>query len=140
MIFILLLFILPCIDSFFLGTATSSYQIEGQNKGQSIWDVYTLEKNLHPVGNATNYFQLYKQDIQLMSELGFRHYRFSISWTRIMPFEWNVVDPEGIQFYHNILDECKKYNITPYVTLYHWDLPHYITGGWLHPDIIFYFK
>ena len=138
-----ILFSLLCarINSFFVGVATSSYQIEGQNKGISIWDSFLQNKNLHPVGNATNHFLLYKDDIKLMNDLGIKHYRFSISWTRIMPFEWNKIDPEGIQFYHNIIDECLKYNITPYATIYHWDLPNYLDvnmGSWLNEEIIYY--
>lgn len=140
--FILFSLLYAKVNSFFVGVATSSYQIEGQNKGISIWDSFLQNKNLHPVGNATNHFLLYKDDIKLMNDLGIKHYRFSISWTRIMPFEWNKIDPEGIQFYHNIIDECLKYNITPYATIYHWDLPNYLDvnmGSWLNEEIIYYF-
>jgi len=128
--------------SFFIGVSTSSYQIEGQNKGVSIWDVYTQKNNLHPVGNATNHFLYYKNDIKTMHELGIKNYRMSISWTRIMPHAWNEIDPEGIQFYHNIFDECLRYNITPYATIYHWDLPEYLDismNGWLNESIVHYF-
>lgn len=123
----------------FIGTATSSYQIEGWNKGKSIWDVYTEKKNLKEVGNATNHYKLYKEDIKLLYDLGFKHYRFSISWTRIMPNEFGEIDESGIKFYHEIIDELLLYNITPYVTIYHWDLPNYIDekyNGWLGDEII----
>jgi len=126
-------------SNFFIGTATSSYQIEGWNKGESIWDNYTATHHLHLVGNATNFFATYKNDIALMNQLGFKHFRLSISWTRIMPFCWGEVDQDGIDFYHAVLDECAKYKITPYVTLYHWDLPQYIDtqyNGWLHESIV----
>lgn len=137
---LLIFFLLPYLsNSLFIGTATSSYQIEGWNKGINIWDKYVQEQNLEPVGNGTNHYILYKEDIQRMKELGFTHYRFSISWTRIMPFQWNQVDQEGIQFYHNLIQECLNQNITPFVTLYHWDLPVYIENSWLNPDIIDYF-
>jgi beta-glucosidase/6-phospho-beta-glucosidase/beta-galactosidase len=92
-----------------------------------------------PVGDAANYFEKYKQDIKLMNELQIKHYRFSISWTRIMPDTFGIIDPSGVQFYHDVIDECIKYNITPYATMYHWDLPEYIDvmyNGWLNESII----
>lgn len=132
------------INSFFIGAATSSYQIEGHNSGINIWDEFTFEHNLHPVKNASNHFLQYEEDIKLLHEMGSKHYRFSISWSRIMPFYWNDIDPNAIQFYHNIIDECLSYNITPYITLYHWDLPQYLNtesiNGWLDEEIIYYFK
>lgn len=140
-IFCFFSFLLPTAG-FFIGASTSSYQIEGHNRGISIWDVYTEKEQLHPVGNATNHFLYYKDDIRQMNELGIKNYRMSISWTRIMPVEFGIIDPEGISFYHNIFDECLKYNITPFATLYHWDLPEYLDrtmGGWLSDAIIFYF-
>ena len=126
-------------NDFFIGTATSSYQIEGHNIGETIWDKFTTERNLHPVGNATNFYLNYKNDIKMMNQLGFKHFRLSISWTRIMPFEWGEINKEGIKFYHNVIDTCLAYNITPYVTLYHWDLPQYIDDefdGWLDISIV----
>lgn len=142
--FALFLTIIACvtaelkINDFFVGTSTSSYQIEGHCPGESIWDVFTAERSLQPVGEACNHYELYKDDIKLLYDLNLKHYRFSISWTRIMPFKWNEINPEGIKFYHNILDELIKYNITPYVTMYHWDLPNYIQkdwGGWANSSI-----
>lgn len=146
--FILLLssILLKTVDSklpFFIGTATSSYQIEGWNRGKSIWDEFTEKRNLHPVLNATNHYKMYKEDVKLMADLGIKDYRFSISWTRIMPNQINVIDRDGLEFYHNLLDELNKYNITPYVTIYHWDLPIYLQNeeinGWLDSRIIDYF-
>jgi len=129
-------------ESFFIGTSTSAYQIEGSQPGVSIWDRFTEERNLQPVGNATNHYHLYKEDIKLMSALGFKHYRMSISWTRIMPYRWGEINQEGIQFYHNIFDELLVFNITPFVTIYHWELPDYIQqeiGGWSDPRIVGYY-
>jgi beta-glucosidase/6-phospho-beta-glucosidase/beta-galactosidase len=140
--FLLYCLFLPTVFStrnFFIGTATSSYQIEGSNVGESIWDRYTSTHHLHPVGNATQFYDRYHDDIKMMYDLGFRHFRLSISWTRIMPFEYGILNQEGIQFYHNVIDTCLSYNITPYVTLYHWDLPQYIDeqyDGWLHESIV----
>ena len=78
----------------------------------------------------------------LLNDLGFKNYRLSISWTRIMPYKWNEINQDGIQFYHNLFDELKLYNITPYVTIYHWELPNYIQeeiGGWSDPRIVEYY-
>ena len=128
-------------QSMFIGTATSAYQIEGWNKGRCIWDDYTQQKNITPVGNATNHYLLFRDDIQMMKNLGFQHYRFSISWTRIMPFYFGQTDPDGLRFYHDVINECLRNNITPYVTLYHWDLPAYLhrEGGWLDSQLPYYF-
>ena len=129
-------------ESFFIGTSTSAYQIEGHQPGVSIWDKFTETHNLQPVGDATNHYILYKEDICLLNSLGFKNYRLSISWTRIMPYKWNEINQDGIQFYHNLLDELKLYNITPYVTIYHWELPNYIQeeiGGWSDPRIVEYY-
>jgi beta-glucosidase len=126
-------------SSFFLGVATSAYQVEGYNPGISIWDVYTREHFLHNVENATDHFHRFREDIKNMYDLGFRNYRFSISWTLIMPRKMRIVDPAGVRFYHEMIDECLRWNITPYITLYHWDLPQYIDddyNGWLNRDIV----
>jgi len=129
-------------NAFYLGVATSAYQVEGYNPGISIWDMYTRDHHLHPVGNATDHFHRYREDIHNMYELGFRHYRFSMSWTRLMPRKMGVMDPAGVQFYHDMIDECLRWNITPHVTLYHWDLPQYIEedyNGWLNREMVHLF-
>tara|TARA_B100001248_G_scaffold257483_1_gene240065 strand:- start:2466 stop:3773 length:1308 start_codon:yes stop_codon:yes gene_type:complete len=131
-------------NALFIGSATSSLQIEGHNKGITIWDEYVLEKNLHPINNASNHYIQYKEDIKLINDMGSKDYRFSISMSRIMPHKWMEIDEEGINFYHNIIDECLSYNITPYVTLYHWELPNYLSNdefsSWLDYRIVNYFK
>jgi len=126
------------IQGFFIGVATSSYQIEGFNVGECIWDEFTKEFQLTPVGNATNHYQLYQQDIELMKSLGFRHYRLSISWNRILP-EPHTINQEGIDFYHHLIDSLLEQDIEPYITLYHWDLPLYLKqeiNGWLDARIV----
>jgi beta-glucosidase len=105
----LITFINP-IHSFFIGAATSSYQIEGWNIGECIWDKYANEHHLHNVENGTNHYILYKDDIKLMKELGIRDYRFSISWNRIMPSS-HYINQEGIDFYHSLIDTLKENNI-----------------------------
>jgi len=129
-------------STFFIGAATSSYQIEGWNVGECIWDKYTKEHSLTQVGNATNHYALFKEDVRLMKNLGIRQYRFSISWNRIMPTGHMEINTEGIAFYHSLLDALQEHGIEPYVTLYHWDLPQYLQtnmGGWLNETIISYF-
>lgn len=134
---------------FIFGTATSSFQIEGarhiNGKTDSIWDNF-CDINGKIVDNsngdiACNHYELYEEDIKLMSELGLDAYRFSISWPRIYPKKGEY-NPKGMEFYINILKTLKKYNIKAYITLYHWDLPMWIhnEGGWTTPIVVDYFK
>ncbi len=123
---------------FLWGTATASYQCEGGwNEGgrvPSLWDVYLHENNLENGNDASDHYHKYKEDIRLMKEGGHKAYRFSIAWPRIIKNDQGEVNPEGVQFYHNIIDECLKNGIEPFVTLFHWDLPQYLEdkGGWLN--------
>lgn len=130
---------------FVWGAATASYQIEGaayeDGKGKNIWDEFTkLEGKILDGSSgdiACDHYHRYKEDVKLMAELGLKAYRFSISWSRIIPEGEGAVNPKGIAFYHALLDELEKYGIEPYVTLYHWDLPlalHH-KGGWLNDSI-----
>lgn len=126
--------------NFIWGSATSSYQIEGGashgGKGPSIWDTFS-----HAAGNIVNqengdcaceHIHKYKEDIQLMKEMGLKAYRFSISWPRILPHGTGTVNQEGVRFYHELIDELLRNDIEPYITLYHWDLPQVLQdkGGW----------
>jgi beta-glucosidase/6-phospho-beta-glucosidase/beta-galactosidase len=136
--------ILPVLArGMFIGTATSSYQIEGVLPGQTIWDVYTREHGLEEAGNATMHYERFREDLALMARMGVRDYRMSISWTRIMPSGTGEADPDGLRFYHDVLDECRSLGISVYATLYHWDLPARLDDGerkgWLDPDIVGWF-
>ncbi|WP_411032189.1 GH1 family beta-glucosidase [Spongiimicrobium sp. 3-5] len=135
---------------FIWGSATSSYQIEGAasegGRAWSIWDAFAhtpdrTANNEHG-DMACDHYHRYKEDVKLMADLGLKAYRFSISWSRIQPDGQGAVNEEGIQFYSDLIDELLKYNITPWVTLYHWDLPlalHTEKDGWLNPEIADYF-
>lgn len=125
---------------FLWGVATAAAQIEGAadtyGKGPSIWDTFSkksgkVKKGHHPAV-ACDFYHRYKEDIALIRVLGFSIFRFSISWPRIVPSGHGHVNEEGIRFYHQVIDECLQQGITPYVTLYHWDLPQALQdeGGW----------
>lgn len=134
---------------FIFGTGTSSYQIEGaqyeDGKTASIWDTYcSIPGNVFrdQTGDiACDHYHRYKEDVQLLKNLGVDSYRLSVSWPRIFP-EKGKVNEKGIEFYINLIDELLKNNIKPMVTLYHWDLPQwaYDLGGWLNRDIADWFE
>ncbi|KAG2006778.1 beta-glucosidase [Coprinopsis cinerea AmutBmut pab1-1] len=132
---------------FIWGFATAAFQIEGSadvdGRGKSIWDDFaklpgkTLDGKNGDV--ATDSYRLWKEDIALLAEYGVRSYRFSISWSRIIPLGGrnDPINPKGIEFYSNFIDELLKHNIIPFVTLFHWDLPQGLQDrykGWLNKD------
>lgn len=131
---------------FLFGAASASYQVEGawneDGKGLSNWDVFskipgkTFEGTNGDV--AVDHYHRYKEDIKLMAEMGLESYRFSISWPRIIPNGVGEVNQKGLDFYNNVIDECLKYGIVPFVTLYHWDMPQVLEekGGWINKDTI----
>lgn len=125
---------------FLFGAASASYQVEGawneDGKGVSNWDVFskipgkTFENTNGDV--AVDQYHRYKEDVRMMAEIGLESYRFSISWPRIIPDGDGEVNQKGLDYYNNLIDECLKYGIVPFVTLYHWDLPQVLEecGGW----------
>jgi beta-glucosidase len=125
---------------FLWGVAVAATQIEGAadsyGKGPSIWDTFSkrsgkIKKGHHPA-TACDFYHQYQSDIRLVKTLGFKAFRFSISWPRVLPFGKGTVNKEGIRFYHDVIDECLANGLIPYVTLYHWDLPEALEreGGW----------
>ena len=137
-------------DDFCWGVSTSAYQIEGAHdehgKGQSIWDVFSntprkIYQN-HNGNKAADFYNCFRQDILLLKTLGIKHFRFSISWPRLLPNGIGKVNEMGIQFYHNVIDTCLENGIVPWVTLYHWDLPYELEkrGGWANRSIIDWFR
>ena len=134
-------------EGFLWGSASAAYQIEGgwreDGKGITNWDQLvripgkTYKATTGDV--AVDHYHRYKEDIALMAEMGLKTYRFSVSWARIYPEGRGEVNPKGIEFYENIIDECLKYGIEPMVTIYHWDLPQALVdlyGGWESVEII----
>ncbi|RYY08675.1 MAG: glycosyl hydrolase family protein, partial [Chitinophagaceae bacterium] len=132
------------------GVATSAFQTEGgwnaDGKGVSIWDDFTSRKgaimNSEHAKTACDHYNRFKEDIQIVKNLGIPCYRFSISWTRILPSGTGCINPAGITFYNKIIDYCLELGIEPWATLYHWDLPHKLEqhGGWGNRRIINWFE
>ncbi len=135
-------------SEFVFGVATSSYQIEGGVKlggrTDSIWDTFSRKPgaiaNFENGDVACDHYHLWKQDIEMIHNIGVDAYRLSLAWPRIMPAEGEV-NPEGLAFYQNIIDECHAKGMKVYVTLYHWDLPQYLEdrGGWLNRETAYKF-
>lgn len=133
-------------NNFLFGAASASYQIEGawdeDGKGLSNWDVFSKIPGKTFEGTngdiAIDHYHRYKEDIRLMAEMGLESYRFSISWPRILPNGVGKINQKGIEFYNNIINECLKYGIVPFVTLYHWDLPQVLEekGGWTNKETV----
>lgn len=136
-------------DGFTWGAATAAYQIEGgwdeDGKSPSIWDTFTDgTTNIDDSSSgqvACDSYHKYKEDVQLIKDMGLTSYRFSIAWTRIIPDGVGQVNQAGVQYYKNLIAELKANNIEPYVTLYHWDLPQVLQdeGGWRNADIADWF-
>lgn len=125
---------------FLWGAATASYQIEGawneDGKGESIWDRFTHTPGKIEDGStgdvACDHYHRWQDDITLMKSLNLQAYRFSIAWPRILPMGRGQVNQAGLDFYSRLVDGLLAAEITPFVTLYHWDLPQVLQdeGGW----------
>jgi beta-glucosidase len=128
------------MSHFLFGAATSAYQIEGaaseDGRGLSIWDVFARKPGAiadRSTGDvACDHYHLYSEDIALMRWLGLQAYRFSVAWPRILPEGRGRINPKGLAFYDRLVDALLEAGITPFLTLYHWDLPWALEeqGGW----------
>lgn len=135
--------------NFVWGAATSAYQIEGawneDGRGLSIWDVYTREPGCvfggHTGDIACDHYHRFKEDVQIMKELGLKAYRFSISWPRLIPNGTGKINETGVQFYSELIDELLNNGIEPCITLFHWDYPYelYKKGGWMNSESVRWF-
>ncbi|KAK1418706.1 hypothetical protein QVD17_27852 [Tagetes erecta] len=137
-------------EDFMFGVGTSSYQIEGAwnegGKGLHIWDCYALRhpEKITDRSNAcvtVDFYHKMKEDVQLLKKMGVNYFRFSISWSRILPGGKVSMGKslEGINFYNKLIDELKANDIEPFVTLFHWDLPNALEEeymGFLSPKIV----
>ncbi|WP_290138057.1 glycoside hydrolase family 1 protein [uncultured Dubosiella sp.] len=131
----------PFPNDFLWGASTSAYQVEGASashgKGPSIQDLHH-PANLSDFSIASDHYHHVEEDVALMKELGLKAYRFSISWSRIFPKGKGEINPEGVAFYHTLIDRLVASGIEPVVTLYHFDLPLalYENGGWTNRETI----
>ena len=126
------------------GTATASYQVEGavaeDGRGPSIWDVFCKKPGAVFEGDngdvACDHYHRLAEDVALLKRLGVRSYRFSLSWTRLLPEGRGRINEKGFDFYKRLLDEIERAGVAPMVTLYHWDYPQALfeKGGWLARD------
>ncbi|WP_396632308.1 GH1 family beta-glucosidase [Maribacter sp. R86514] len=137
-------------EDFTWGVSTAAYQIEGAHnlhgKGPSIWDKFTATPKVILNGENANvscdFYHKYKEDILLMKSMNIDNYRFSISWARVLPNGTGTINEAGIQFYNDVINFCLEQNITPWITLYHWDLPQTLEekGGWTIRQIVTWFS
>lgn len=136
---------------FVWGAATAAYQIEGaayeDGRGESVWDVHCHDTRKNPEGKqnildgetgdvSCDFYHHYKEDIQRMKNMGLKAFRFSISWSRVLPDGTGRVNEKGLQFYSDLVDALLEAEIEPWVTLFHWDFPQQlqIRGGWQNPE------
>lgn len=128
-------------ENFLWGVAAAAPQIEGaareDGKGESVWDAYAKIpgkiKNGDTLDVACDHYHRFPEDFALMRKLGIKHYRLSIAWPRIYPDGDGELNQAGLNFYNRLLDSMEKNGITPWVTLFHWDLPQSLEtrfGGW----------
>jgi len=126
----------PFPDDFLWGASTSAYQVEGaareDGKGPSVIDTMTLHPGTASFDIASDHYHRYAEDVALFKEMGLKAYRFSISWSRIIPDGDGDINPLGVAFYHRLIDELRAAGIEPIVTMYHFDLPQALQdkGGW----------
>lgn len=122
------------------GVATAALQIEGgataDGKGPSVWDCFAAKPGNVANGDtpavACDHYHCYRADFALMRKLGVKHHRLSVSWPRVFPSGVGAINPKGVAFYDRLIDAMLARGITPWVTLYHWDLPQALEerGGW----------
>ena len=134
---------------FLWGAATSAYQVEGSpladGAGPSIWQRFAHTPGLMRDGDtgdvACDHYRRYRDDVALMRDLGLKAYRFSVSWSRVLPEGRGKVNAAGLGFYERLVDTLLENGITPTATLFHWDLPAALDdrGGWLNPDLAAWF-
>ena len=135
---------------FIWGVSASAAQSEGAHqrhgKGLSIWDEFVTKKN-NILNNdthfiAADFYNQYKTDIDLIKQMEIPNFRFSLSWSRIIPNGIGEINQSGLDFYHNVIDYCLENDVQPFITLYHWDLPLELEkkGGWVNREVLLWFE
>lgn len=136
-------------ENFLWGASSSAFQIEGgweeDGKGKTVADFNSFKRSHLQADSkvASDFYHRYKEDIALMKELGLNIYRFSISWARIIPDGDGEVNEKGIEFYNNVINCLLENDITPFITLYHFDLPYALVekyNGWESRKCAFAFE
>lgn len=137
-------------SDFLWGVATAAYQIEGawdkDGKGPSIWDTFSHKRRtIKDRSNgdvACDFYHHYREDIGLLSDLSIPNFRFSLSWSRILPEGRGRINQAGLDFYDRLVDAQLEAGIEPWVTLFHWDLPQALEdlGGWTNRDMLDWFQ
>ena len=133
-------------QDFTFGTATAAYQIEGavteDGRCPSIWDTFSHTPGATIAGDtgdvATDSYHRWREDLALLKDLGVDAYRFSIAWSRVIPDGTGEVNEKGMAFYEALVDELLAHDITPVVTMFHFDLPLalYERGGWANRETV----
>ncbi|MBC6611345.1 beta-glucosidase [Hymenobacter sp. BT507] len=128
------------------GVSTAAYQIEGswdaEGKGWSIWDAFVRGrraiKGRETADVACDFYQRWSTDLDMMQQLGIPDFRFSAAWSRVLPAGTGPVNPKGLDFYDRLVDGCLTRGITPWLTVYHWDLPLALQqqGGWTNRAVV----
>ncbi|XP_068659877.1 beta-glucosidase 22-like isoform X2 [Aristolochia californica] len=131
---------------FVFGAGTSAYQVEGaaaeDGRSQSMWDIGTHSGLMPSAGNgdvAADQYHKYKEDVKLLTDTGLDAYRMSISWSRLLPNGRGAINPKGLEYYNNLINELTDHGIEPHVTLYHLNHPQVLEdeyGGWLSPKMV----
>ena len=140
---------MPFPKNFVWGAAAAAYQIEGawdvDGRGPSVWDVFSQQPGKifenHNGNVACDHYHRWREDIALMRELELKAYRLSLAWPRIQPDGTGKPNAKGLAFYDRLIDGLLEAGVTPWVTLYHWDLPHALQqrGGFLNRDMVEWF-
>jgi beta-glucosidase len=134
----------PFPPGFLWGAATAAYQIEGavheDGRGTSIWDTFSHTPGRVRGGDtgdvACDFYHRFRDDLDLLAALGLNAFRFSVSWARVQPAGRGAVNQPGVDFYRRLLAALREREITPAITLYHWDMPQPLedAGGWAVRD------
>ena len=134
-------------ENFWWGSACSALQTEGDSlnggKSQTTWDVWfdrqpgRFHQGVGPATTST-FYQHWKQDIALLKQLKHNSFRTSLSWSRLIPDGTGEVNPEAVEFYNNVIDELLAQGITPFITLFHFDMPMVMQekGGWENREVV----